>query len=209
MALATVNDVVRYLGESGGSVPSGSLQTFLDTADAWVKKVTGGAWDETTSQTTDFFMVDEGAILNLPDGNPTVTAVQVWWYSDNDDPDQFVVDDDYQVLDNGKVRLLDHDLITIPFEGAVAKRQRRELARVRITWTPGGSVPAPIREAVALYAAAMWRQAPMDASGLVTETLGSYNYSRSYASAVRPTRVPERVRDLIRPYKRKKTARVF
>jgi hypothetical protein len=49
---------------------------------------------------------------------------------------------------------------------------------VVVTYTASNEVPAPIREAVALTAASMYRQRGQAVAGIESEKIGDYSYTR-------------------------------
>ena len=69
MALATLADVKRVLRMTG-TANDGALSGFLDSADSWVKQTTRRTFDNSESQTVEFYNVREDTILALPDDCP-------------------------------------------------------------------------------------------------------------------------------------------
>lgn len=113
---------------------------------------------------------------------------------------------DYEVESNGRIIRLHPTFFDVPFEGAVSVHLPENWARVEVDYTPvATSVPAPIRDGVALTAAAIYQRSPTAASGFTEERMGDYVYMN------RPMRgqgdmqetIPDLAKNLMRPYKRR------
>jgi len=171
--LATLTDVRRYLSGSTPTSPAdAALQPFLDTAEAWVERVTGRDWDATGAQEQNFYNVRAGAVLRLRDESPTITSVTIF-------PD-VSSDEHFWMLSptSGLYRLLNRGRLQLVRNGT--GRFADWWSRVKVVYTASGAIPTPVREAVAMTAASLYSQA---SSGLVTagdiqsEKIGDYSYT--------------------------------
>lgn len=210
MVLAVLADVKRMLGTTSSSDDT-NMQAFLDTADAWIKQLTGGEWDGSGSTTHTFYNVRQGEVLRLPVADATVTDVTVY-YSSYDPGVEFsfslTPSQNYVVEDDGKIRLF-FSRLSQPFEGAFATSIPSLYDKVTVTYTRTGTVPKPVRDAVALVAAAAYQQSKSESLGVSSESIGDYSYSRGSGSADGATLViPDRARRWLRPYWRKLRAQV-
>jgi hypothetical protein len=62
--------------------------------------------------------------------------------------------------------------------------------RVVVTYTASNEVPAPVREAVALTAAAMYKQRGQAVAGIKSEKIGDYSYTRSESDGKAASSIP-------------------
>lgn len=113
---------------------------------------------------------------------------------------------DYEVESNGRIIRLHPTFFDVPFEGAYSVHLPENWARVEVDYTPvATAVPAPIRDGVAITAAAIYQRSPTAASGFTEERMGDYMYMN------RPMRgqgdmqetIPDLAKNLMRPYKRR------
>lgn len=129
-----------------------------------------------------FYNVRDGAVLLLDAIAPTAVAkVEVyakrtdrtfgtplapvtWGISSNV---ALVVDQQYQVTDKGRVHLFAVGILPATW------------ARVTVTYTPSGDIPQIVVEAAAVLAASMYAQSSSSSSGLKSERLGDYNYTKN------------------------------
>lgn len=95
----------------------------------------------------------------------------------------------------------------VPFEGATSMHFPDNWSRVEIDYVAPPVIPAAIRDATALTAAALYVRGPITASAFTSESLGGYSYTQ------RPLRgqttgsnevIPEVAKALLRPLKRKR-----
>jgi len=189
MTLATTADVRRWLDETDASAPGTVLQPFLDDATEEVKRVTGRDWDAFGSVTETFPAVRQGDLLTLKDENPsglTVTA-----YLSPSDAGRALQTAEYSLHPLGRLRLV-RDVEAFAERAPAFPRRLGGLGdallsvdvkpvsydRVVVTYTASNEVPAPVREAVALTAAAMYKQRGQATSGIVSEKIGDYSYTR-------------------------------
>jgi hypothetical protein len=194
MALATLADVARYLASPPANLAD--LQPFLDAATDWVERITGRDWDATGAITQDFFNVRAGAVLRLKDESPTITSVTIFPDVSSDEHFWMLSPTSglYRLLNRGRLQLL-------PNSGA---RFADWWSRVKVVYTPSGAIPTPIREAVAMTAAAMYTSASSGvavAGGIQSEKLGDYSYSLADPDADASDNVaPAEALALLRPY---------
>lgn len=203
--LAHISDVRRAAGLSADDTSNDAeLIPVLEAAEDWVKRRYGGEWDVSGSRTVKFYNVAYNAVLSLAAENPTVSAVSAY-ASPGATAQTLVVNSDYVLETNGKLRLLGTNLWN-PFEGATARFFPSPWARLEVTFSATASVPTPVREAVALIAAATWSQQLADVQGLNAETIGGYSYTRAgpaSAKALGSLIVPQRAVGFLAPYRRR------
>jgi len=190
VSLATTADVRRWLDEDAQSAPGTVLQPFLDAASEEVKRVTGRDWDASGAITETFPSVQQGDLLTLKDEVPT--GVTLFAYLTPTDSGRQLQTAEYSLHPLGRLRLL-RDVEAFAERAPAFPRRRGGLGeallsvdvkpvtydRVVVTYTASNEVPAPVREAVALTAAAMYRQRGQSVSGIESEKLGDYSYTRA------------------------------
>jgi hypothetical protein len=206
MSLASLDDVKRVLGSTDAS--DEAIALYLEGAEAWVKKVYGGNWDEDGGEETtlleEFYHVKQGDSVQLKADDATDVKVRVYVYSEYDEPEEDgaeLSENAFVLHQDGKVELL-FVRYGAP-EGlpeAVAEFMPGEYSKVVVSYTPSGVVPAPVREAVALIAASSVARAGYEAGGLTGESLGDYSYSRDPDLAMA---IPARAKVYLRPYGRR------
>lgn len=199
--IATVVDVQRYLNQP--TLDDAYVQDFLDASEEFIKALTGIDWDsaeESVTQTFNNVRYDE--ILALSDRNPTDVVVRVYATADGQ-ADELVENTSFQVLADGEIQLFWNKIVW-----GVPHIQTNVLPswydRVEVDYTPSNTVPASVREATALIAAASVKQAGLDASDLQSESIGAYSYSRRTGGTNPLTvAVPPRARMWLASYVRK------
>lgn len=206
MALASVADVQRELGVASlTAAEQADIEKYLETAEEYAAKILRTSYDAPATPTTRFeYDVAEDAQLDVPPNSTSVT-VQTYLYADSN-PLTLTVNEDYS-FDSGRGELrLRPSLVFEIFEGASASRLLRRYEVVKLTYTPPTpSVPAPVRDGVALLAASLFKQAPQASGGLQSESLGDYSYSlASGGGGGGGTIVADTVMKLWRPYIRRK-----
>jgi hypothetical protein len=180
MALATVDDVKRWLKDP--SIEDEDLAPWLEVAEEKVRDITGrffGAADAEQLET--FTNVREGSIITLSEQDPQDVAVMVFGSVDSDGM-ALEADAGFQMLARGRVQLLANrystDLGLGGGEG-VTERHLGYWSRVEVTYTSSGLVPASVREATACIAAHLYKTSAQETSGLDSERLGDYSYTRA------------------------------
>lgn len=207
MPLADLDDVRRVLRRT--DLDDATLQPFLDSAEQWVERVYDREWDAVGSQTENFFNVRQGAILTVKDENPTGIVV-TGFAAPASDGTVLTVNQGYAVLDRGRVQLSLVRQIAVqnirPEEAEI--QPPFTWARIQIVYTASALVPAPVREGVALIAAAGYAQSTADVGGLSSEKIGDYSYVRGAARGGGGELViPKRARSLLAPYNRRRRVR--
>ena len=184
MALASVDDVKRALGHQVAA--DGDLARYLETADSYVRPLLQ-AYDVSGAQVARFYNVRGNESVRLPLKRAAVPAVRVHELADS--AAQVLGPSDYYVTDDSVVLTL-----------GTAENQR-----VEVDWSGAGiAVPAAVRDAVALTAAALYRRFPKLSSGMRSERIGSYSYTLNDEDV--ESVMPPMARDLIRPYRAKASA---
>jgi len=201
MSLATTMDVRRWLDESADSAPGTVLQPFLDDATEEVKRVTGRDWDAFGPVTETFPAIRQGDLLTLKDENPSGLTVRA--YLTPADSGRDLQTAEYSLHPLGRLRLV-RDVEAFAERAPAFPRRRGGLGdallsvdvkpvsydRVVVTYTASNEVPAPVREAVALTAAAMYRQRGQAVAGIKGEKIGDYSYTRSESDGKAVSLIP-------------------
>jgi hypothetical protein len=205
LPLCTTTDVARYLGLSAPSNLE-DLDPYLDEATDYLKRVLLLNFQSVGTTCTDhFFNVREQSRLRLRDLYPFGITAQVtmiantlppfidpWILTENND---FVTEDDRYIRITSSLyfRIVGYDY-------AYGKRTAILWDRVDVTYQACGVIPATIKEGAALLAAAFFKQGPYDATGMQSEHMGDYSYTRSIRGAADPVQgaIPAKVRALIR-----------
>jgi hypothetical protein len=205
VALATVADVKRVL--KNASIPDADLVPYLEDATEWVERVYGRDWDASGAQTETFYNVRQGAIVALKDESPT--SITVTGYGAPGSAGTVLVENTgYMVMSRGRIQLAFIRSASLPLTGVRPEELEAvppyTWSRLVVAYTASGVVPAPVREAVALIAAASYRQSEDDVSGIKSERLGDYSYSRGEGSEVV---VPKRARTRLAPYSGRRRVR--
>lgn len=183
--LASAADLAVY----GVAVASEVADRFIAVADEWVRQITGRDWELTGAQTKTFYNVREGDLLFLPDPSPTGVTIQVF---ETGAPGRTLTSSEWTTGSDGQIFLYRFGL---PFQNPLAVPRKdigvqeaintidRPIARryehVDVAYTASGTVPATVREAVAMIAAASIQQAPQLASQMRSERIGDYSYERA------------------------------
>ena len=177
MALATLADVKRVLHITDvDEARDADITSCLVALSDWVKQVLRAEYDATsTVRTVKYYDVHEDAALAVPVAESAVNAVRVYLLADAV-ASALTVNTNYEVKDGRTVRLRPPTTST-PFEGATAGRLFDTYARVEIDYTPPGTVPASVRDGVAMLAAGWWQSGPQLASGVTSERIGDYSFS--------------------------------
>ncbi|KKN47442.1 hypothetical protein LCGC14_0662820 [marine sediment metagenome] len=200
-----VDDVNRYLTSDATAEV---LAPYIAAAIEAIQNLTGRSWSDSVVERDEvFYNVREGAILWLDDITPAaVASVSVYakrtdravsllavpnWSTSSDVA--LTEDIQYQVMDRGRIHLFATGIMPATW------------ARVTVTYTPSGSVPQTVQEAAAVLAASMYAQAARSSSGLKSERLGDYGYTKN--EAVEGGDLLPAVRRRLTPYNRKRRAR--
>ncbi len=200
MALATAADVKRYIPGYSESADD-NLELILAAVEAWVEKITGADWDASGTVIDKFYNARDGDILTLKDESPTNVVVTAYLAHDSTGS-VLTVNTQYHVRDNGKI-----ELVRVRFGSpqglpeATVEVRATEWAKIEVAYTASNSVPAPVREAVAMITAATWIDSRQAGDNLISEKLGDYSYTR--ASSDTTLAVPKRARIFLNPYNRK------
>jgi len=210
MSLATTADVRRWLDEDADSAPGTVLQPLLDAASEEVKRVTGRDWDAHGTVTETFPSVQQGDLLTLKDENPTSLTIRA--YLTPSDSGRDLQAAEYSLHPLGRIKLR-RDVEAFAERAPAFPRRRGGLGeallsvdvkpvtyeRVVVTYTASNEVPAPVREAVALMAAAMYRQRGQAVSGIKSEKIGDYSYTRADNSD-KDNSLPPEALERLQPY---------
>lgn len=179
MALASVDDVKRALGHPVAD--DEALSHYLETADSYVRPLLQ-SYDVSGVQSEWYYNVRGTESVRLPLRRAAVPTVRV--YELHDSAPRVLGPSEYYVTDDRVVLVLGSD----------------ELEKVEVQWSSAGiAVPAAVRDAVALTAAALYRRFPKLSSGMRSERIGSYSYTLNDKDVERV--MPPMARDLIRPYR--------
>lgn len=218
MAIASVEDVKRVLkSEEANNIVV--VQAALGAAEDYVRRVTGRNWATDTTQTTATFNnVRDDSMLEMPEEDASIDEVKIF-VTAGSSGDVLVENDGYQVIRGGrKVQLLPRHEIPILREAATRNlgggfRSGRstpiDYERVEVKYTPSGNVPAAVREATALMAAALVARQGDQVKGLSSETLGDYSYSIGQGGATLGSdAVPAQARALLRPFRRSRVVAI-
>lgn len=207
MALATTGDVRRILKRD--DIPDEDITPFLETAEEWVERAYGRDWDATGSILESFYNQRQGAILWLKDDNPTVTEVK-GFAAPGSTGSVLTEDEGFMVMDRGRILMAKVRQISV---ANLRPEEKEQLlppftwSRIEVTYTASGTVPAPVRDAVAIIAAAGFRQSAQEISGLSGERIGDYSYTRMPVSgAASGSVIPLRAKTLLAPYSRRRHA---
>lgn len=209
MALATLADVRRYL--PGVTVDDNILQPLLDSVTEWIKEYANADWDASGSVTENFYHVMSGKILKLKDSAPSSVAVNTY-LGISSTASALTIDSGFRVMSNGRVQLREISRMgrvqgLRPEELDAAGSGDTEYSRVEVTYTASNVVPAPIKEAVAMTVAARYSQAKLNVSGVKSERLGDYSYTREDSSKEGSVPgVPDAALTNIEPYRRTRRA---
>jgi hypothetical protein len=195
VAIAALSDVKRLLRITDTSKDR-EITKALEAAEDWVRRRTRRSFGDATNKMVKFYNVQEDELLYLPDDNCTVSAVSAY-YRANSSGTSLVADADYQVIDGHTVQLTP-TLEFAPFEGAVASRVPGTYERVEVTYSATPEVPPTVREATAMFAAALYAKGPNQAQGIESESLGDYNYYSTKDDDL----VPDVVTTMLGPYVR-------
>jgi hypothetical protein len=197
--LAALVDVKR-VARSVGTDADGALVAALQVAEELVIQYLRWNPAATTPTTRKYFNVREDETIPHPGG--TVTAVRL--YTSADGTARVATNlADYEVQD-GQIQLRTSDVIT-PFEGAEGRRMLGSWARVEVDYTPAVVIPAAIRDATALTAASIYETSPGAISGVVSESMGGYSYSRAPTKDNRDVTIPTLAKGMLRPHRRRRS----
>jgi hypothetical protein len=207
--LATFEDVLRYLSDK--STTEYDIAPYLEAADEWARRVTGGNWDapSETRVTDPFWHVRPGDFLHLKTEDPTNVEVRLFILPT--DEGNSIDASLFSVMSRGRVRLTPVSTL-LQFMSNVRPEVRDTLeivqpglfARVEVTYNPSGKVPAPVREAVALIAAFSFANTESDMSALRSESMGDYSYTVETGADGERVVIPKRARTYLRTFRRTK-----
>ena len=166
------NDVNRYLATA---VAEDALATYIAAAEEHVQNITGRSWlvDPDEEVTDTFYNVREGAILYLKDYDaPTALAVTV--YNQGETSGSILTaDEQYQWMEKGRVQLFHGHSILVgapeslqPFSSGIIVARLTDEER-------------PTVDITAQLAAVMYTQGPAAISGIISERIGDYSYTRA------------------------------
>lgn len=189
MALATVEDV-RRVGKIPTTVDDAEVQKALDAAESYLRTKLP-RWDDSAGGVAKFYNVQGTAQLPLPSPDAAITGVKLFYHY-RDATGETVPATDYATA-NGYLVLLRSDT-------------RRWYARAEVTWTNVGSVPAAVRDGVALTAAALASQYGKLTGGMRSERIGDYSYTLSDKDV--EVVMPPKAKELLKPFL-KRRAGVF
>lgn len=201
MSLATTADVLRYIPLE---VDVADLVSFLEAAEEWVERVAGADWDASGSVTETFNVVRQGTILTLKDEAPTSLTVTGYLFPGSSG-ETLTENSSWSLHQRGKVTILAYRFANVAgLPNAVVEVLPVTWHKLEVSYTASNTVPAPVREAVAMIAAAAY----LDAQGAgihLAERLGDYSYTREASADVLP--IPARATSLLRPWLRGLRAR--
>jgi hypothetical protein len=192
MALAEEMDVKRILKDT--SIDGASLTPYLQAAETWIEKVLGRDFDVTGSVTERFANIRQDGMLYLSDIAPTSIVITGYRRADSVTGSVLVEDASWQHLGDGKIQLLWTSLGSLPWTWE----------RIDVAYTASGQIPAPIREAAAIAAAALYRRSSLQASGLQSERIGDYAYTVTPGgqNSTESSAIPAAARQMMRPWKK-------
>ena len=202
MALATPTDAKRYIPDYSAS-DDVALEAQLEAAAEWVERKCGRDWDASGSVTETFYDVRDGEILTLKDESPSSLTAKSYLSHDSDGLDM-TVNTEYHVREGGKV-----EIIFVRYGAPQGLPEARvelrptTFARIEVTYTASGTVPTPVREAVAMVAAAWYLDATAGAvaGDIISERMGDYSYTREASGARLP--IPNRAMTLLTPWNKR------
>lgn len=207
--LATAADVRRLLGQE---LNDEEIEPVLTSVETWVQSVANRDWESSGAVQETFPSASEGDVLALKDETPTGVKVTVFLAPDS--AGRVLVSAEFSVGVRGRVRIVHNPYRTRPVIQEHPQYRQRGLGqalltpdaqppvnfdRVVVDYTATGTVPTPVREAVALITAASIAQARSDVSGMQSEKLGDYSYTRVAGKDI-GIAVPARAIALLRPY---------
>lgn len=187
MALSTVADI-RRVGKLADSIPDAELAPALETAESYLRTKLA-RWDDSAGGTTKFYNITGTAQLPLPSPDAIVTAVRLY-HGYRDATGELVPTTDY-ATGTGYVTLLRDDLSSYYY------------ARAEVTWTNVGTVPAAVRDGVAMVAASLYSQYGRATAGMRSERIGDYSYTLSDKDI--ESVVPAKALELLKPFFRTKS----
>jgi hypothetical protein len=211
--LCQVSDVIRVIRQPSTPTLIEEITPLLQAVDEWVHTAYDAGWDQTANSTVTetFYNVYQDALINLKDINPTNVTVTIYPSSPSDYiADLFDNSSDFDVMNNGQIRLTSSIFVTVPgFPYVWAQRFLRQLHKVVVTYTASGTVPYAVREAVAMITAATYAQQPNDITNMRRENMAGYSYETvaTFRDGNAPFVIPPRARKLLQPYLRGLSAR--
>lgn len=146
------------------NISADGLSEALDAADSYLRTKLQ-PFDDKDGGTVKYHNVSRGGSVPLPTDLATVTAARLFRYSDS--PAAVLRRDVDFYLDGGR-------LVLTPKSNAV-----EWFSRLEVDWGSPGSVPAAVRDGVALTAAALFAQFPRLFQGTRSERIGDYSYTLS------------------------------
>lgn len=204
MALAVLADVRRYLSNASG-IDDTDLTPHLQAAEEWVRRHYHGVWDAVGTVTETFNFKRQDALLKLREESPTDVVITVFWTAASSGR-ILTVNTEYVLMPDGRIALqFDQFVNPRGLENVVVRVSPDTYEVVQVAYTPSGVVPATVREAVAIIAAAAYEQKGLDVSGLQSERLGDYSYSRGGMKSTESGQeilIPRRALVMLGPHKR-------
>lgn len=178
MAIAVTADVKRILERSDDDIDA-QLSPTLESAEQWVRDRTGRDWDQSGIVTQPFYNIRQGKTLRLGDIAPkSITSVTTYLTADATGS-VLTANTDYQLEDKGKLHLYFNRLRSpVGLPGATVRILPSIFAKVVVVYKARGQVPAPVREATAIIAAASFNGIAAAISGMRSERMGDYSYQR-------------------------------
>ena len=173
------NDVNRFLATPATAE---ALTESIAASEEHVRNITGRSWAAAGDVTDTFYNVREGAILFLTDYDAPETVVVNVYRRGQLSGSLLVAEVQYQAMDKGRVQLYHGRSALVgvpesvqPFSSGLLIKT---LTRVTIAYTSSGTIPQIVKDVTAQLAATMYIQGVKLISGLASEKMGDYQYTR-------------------------------
>lgn len=195
-------DVTRMLGlESPTPAETAAINKAIESAKSWAKKYLRYDYESSAAAGTEaFYDVTEDGSVPIPVKGALVTKVTVFITPQDPGTD---LDEDQFTWTNTEVRLRP-TLHSLGYEGETVRRQPRTLTKIVVTYDASGlSIPAGIRDGVALAAAAIFARSGRVSQGYGGENIGDYSYSIGGGSgSAEHHPLYQEAKWVLRPYRR-------
>ena len=169
-------DVNRFLATTATDV---ELAEAIAAAEEHVRNITRRSWADAGAVTDTFYNVREGAILFLSDYDAPDTVVVTVHRRGETSGTLLTAEIQYQVMDKGRVQLYHgRNVSTAVLQLFSSGILIKTLTRVTIAYAGSGTIPRIVKEVTAQLAATMFVQGPPLISGLASEKMGDYQYTR-------------------------------